>query len=109
MASFVEALDRGEILILFPEGTRGEPERMAPFKPGITHILRRRPDVPVFPVHLANLGMALPRGESLFVPFRCRADVGTHLAWQGDRQRFMKSLEEAVRSLAAAEKVPARP
>src|SRR3990172_127880 len=50
-----EALDRDDILIMLPEGTRGEPERLAPLKPGIAHPVRRHPAVPVVPVVLPLL------------------------------------------------------
>jgi 1-acyl-sn-glycerol-3-phosphate acyltransferase len=100
LAASVEALQRGEILILFPEGSRGEPERLGQFKSGIAHLVKRVPDVPVVPVYLHGLGMALPKGEALLVPFFCDVFIGQPLRWTGDRKGFMQVLNEAVMQLA---------
>jgi 1-acyl-sn-glycerol-3-phosphate acyltransferase len=101
------ALGRGEILILFPEGSRGEPEQLAAFKTGVAHLARRHPETPVVPVFLHGLGKALPRGETLLVPFFCDVFVGEALTWSGDRQGFMASLEAAVEALAEEGRFPA--
>jgi 1-acyl-sn-glycerol-3-phosphate acyltransferase len=94
------ALDQGDILILFPEGSRGEPEQMSGFKSGIAHLARARPNVLVTPIFMHGLGKALPRGEALLVPFFCDIFVGVPLVWQGDRQGYMEQLQGEIRELA---------
>ncbi len=101
LSDMVDALDRGEILILFPEGSRGEPERLGTFKTGVAHLAKRRPDVPIVPVYLHGLGMALPKGEAILVPFFCDVFIGRHLQWSGDRNGFMKALGGTMQELVA--------
>jgi 1-acyl-sn-glycerol-3-phosphate acyltransferase len=102
-----EALDRGEILIFFPEGSRGEPERLAEFKSGLARLKERRPQVPVIPVFMHGLGKALPRGETLLVPFFVDVFVGEPVPWSGDRQQFMDAFRRAVVGLAEEGQFPA--
>ena len=97
----LDALDRGEIVILFPEGSRGMPEAMAPFKRGIGHIVRRRPDVPVVPVYLHGMGKAMPRASLLFVPFSCAAVCGEPASLRGLAEREVpRRLQDAVLALS---------
>ena len=99
LASCVDALDRGEILIVYPEGTRGEPEQMSDFQSGIAHLAKCKPDVPVIPIYMYGLGSALPRGEALFVPYICHINVGQPIGWTFDKSSFMQSLECAIGDL----------
>ncbi len=101
LAPCVAALERNDILILFPEGSRGEPEKLSAFKTGVAHLAKCRPDVPVIPILLHGLGKALPKGEGLLVPCFCDVLVGASMSWTGDKQRFMVDLESRFQELLA--------
>jgi 1-acyl-sn-glycerol-3-phosphate acyltransferase len=100
LAGASAAMGRGDILILFPEGSRGEPEQLSQFKSGVAHLAKRHPAVPVVPVFLHGLGKALPRGEALLVPFFCDVFVGEPIHWHGDKQGFMRELDLRMHALA---------
>ena len=102
LADLEAALDRDEILILFPEGSRGEPEQRAEFKRGVAFLAKARPEVPVHPVYMHGLGKALPKGSFFLVPFNCDVMAGEALSWTGDAASFMEGLEARMNALAAA-------
>jgi len=102
----IAALDEGKILILFPEGTRGEPERLATYKKGVAHLAKARPTVPVTPVFMHGLGKALPRGTYLLVPFTCDVFVGESWTFGGDVEGFMEKLEERMADLGKQGQFP---
>lgn len=87
-----DALAAGNLVIFFPEGTRGEPECLGKLKTGIVWLAQQLPNVPICPVRLCGLGRVLPKGDWLPVPFFCDAWVGEPLHWEGDRQRLMAAL-----------------
>jgi len=76
LAPVIAALERSEIVIIFPEGTRGEPEVMQKFRRGVSVLAEAYPDLPFVPVCLNGLGKSLPRGDWRFVPFSAEARIG---------------------------------
>jgi 1-acyl-sn-glycerol-3-phosphate acyltransferase len=95
-----KALDRGEILILFPEGSRGEPERLSEFKRGVAHLVRACPQTPVHPLFMYGLGKALPKDAVIFVPFNCEIVIGEKIYWNGSVDAFMDLLQSRMAELA---------
>ncbi len=75
----VAALDAGNSLILFPEGTRCPGPAVRDFKSGLFHLLRARPATPAVPVFIENLNRVLPKGEVLPVPLLCSVTFGAPL------------------------------
>ncbi len=93
-----EALGREDSLIIFPEGTRGTGETVAPFKSGLYHLARHRPDVELLPVYIDNLNRVLPKGEVLPVPLITTITFGAPLHFtQGEtRMDFLARARDAV-------------
>lgn len=105
-----DALDRGEILIIFPEGTRGEPERMQELKSGVAVLASKYPHVPVVPVFMHGLGKAMPKGSIVPVPFFVDVFVGQPMTWAGhgvgDKKAFMAELSQRMRILGEKHERP---
>lgn len=106
LAGCCEALERGDIVFFFPEGSRGTPEQLAAIKPGIAHLAQRFPDVPIVPVYMHGLGKALPRGEAVFVPFFCDVFIGESMRWAGNRSEFLAAVEERLLALKGEGRFP---
>jgi 1-acyl-sn-glycerol-3-phosphate acyltransferase len=95
------ALEAGDILIVFPEGTRGAPETLGTFKTGIARLAEACPDAPVIPVYLQGAGRALPRDEKVLLPVNVSVIVGQPVERTGDRKAFTDSLRAAIEALKA--------
>lgn len=93
------ALERGEILLIFPEGTRGEPETMAEFKSGISFLAKRFPTVPVVPIFMRGLGKSMGKGTLIPIPFFVDIFVGRPFSWTGEKESFMERLRETFTHL----------
>ena len=96
-----QALDNGDILLIFPEGSRGDAEQMSKLKSGVYHLLKQRPQTPVSPVMLHGLGMALPKGTALLVPFNCDVIIGEPCHIGDSNSAFIAELGITFKQLSA--------
>jgi 1-acyl-sn-glycerol-3-phosphate acyltransferase len=89
-------------LILFPEGTRGEGEEMAPFKSGLFHMARRKPGLELVPVYMENLNRILPKGALFPVPLISSISFGRPLvlAPNEGKLQFLGRARQAILDLA---------
>jgi len=73
-----DALEGGDSLIMFPEGTRNTGEDiLLPLKSGLFHLARACPHVRLVPVWIENLKRVLPKGVLVPIPLACTVRFGT--------------------------------
>lgn len=95
----LKALEDDSIIILFPEGSRGEAEQLSKYKSGIYYLMREVPDIEIVPVFLHGLGKALPKGSFIFVPFFVDILVGDSFKYNENRKAFMDTLNDRMNRL----------
>ncbi len=91
-------------LIIFPEGTRGTGETIAPFKSGIFHMAKRKPGIELVPVFMENLNRILPKGEILPIPLISSISFGKPLTLEPGESKivFLERARQAILELAKA-------
>lgn len=88
----VEALAEKKIVIIFPEGTRGEPGQFSQIKSGIWYLSQQCPDVPIIPVYMHGLDRAMGKGQKIPVPFFIDVYVDDPLFYEDDKIAFKTAL-----------------
>lgn len=96
-----EALEQGDSLIFFPEGTRGPGEGLLPLKSGIYHVAREWPEVDLVPVWIDNSYRVMPKGVFFPVPLLCSMTFGTPLRLLDgeEKEAFLLRLRNAMLEL----------
>jgi len=102
LAPLIETLQRGESLIIFPEGTRGASSTPVAFKSGLYHLAAQFANVQLVPVYLENLHRSLPKGAVLPIPMTCTVRFGAPitLAPQETKESFLERARAEVIKLA---------
>jgi 1-acyl-sn-glycerol-3-phosphate acyltransferase len=94
----IDALESGDSLILFPEGTRGFGDEPQAFKSGLYNLAQRFPDVVLVPAWIHNVQRVIPKGEVIPVPVLCSVTFGApvQLAAEEARADFLQRARQAV-------------
>jgi 1-acyl-sn-glycerol-3-phosphate acyltransferase len=96
------ALEGGDSLIMFPEGTRNTgDEILLPLKSGLYHLARACPEVRLVPVWIENLKRVLPKGTLVPIPLACTVRFGApiRLADGEDKTSFLARARAAMLDL----------
>jgi 1-acyl-sn-glycerol-3-phosphate acyltransferase len=101
LEDMTSALDATNSMILFPEGTRGNGEKVGEFRAGLYHLGLKRPDVELVPAYLENMNRILPKGEFLPVPMLSLLTFGKPIQIEAGEEKdaFLERAREAVSSL----------
>jgi 1-acyl-sn-glycerol-3-phosphate acyltransferase len=101
LAPLIEALQNGDSVIIFPEGTRGFEAEPAAFKAGLYNLAERFPSVPLIPAWINNVQRVMPKGEVIPVPILCSVTFGAPLALAASEERklFLTRARAAVLAL----------
>ena len=97
----VEALKKGDSLVIFPEGTRSNKGEPQAFKSGLYHLAGQFPQVQLIPAWIDNVQRVMPKGEVVPVPILCTVTFGAplHLAPEEDKRDFLERARAAVIAL----------
>jgi 1-acyl-sn-glycerol-3-phosphate acyltransferase len=69
-------IKRGKSIIIFPEGSRGNPGQVQEFKKGAAILLKKNPQIPYIPIYLHGLDMILPKGKYIPLPYNSQVIIG---------------------------------
>ncbi len=97
----IEALQSGDSIIIFPEGTRGHTGEPQKFKSGLFTLAQMFPEVVLVPAWIANVQRVMPKGEVVPVPILCSVTFGEPLRLEADEERrpFLDRARSAVVAL----------
>lgn len=105
--TMVNELNRGNNLILFPEGTRNlSDDTLQPFKSGLYHIARTQTNTQFIPVWINNMRQVLPKGAILPIPLMCEVTFGQAITMteNEDKHVFLERARNALLALAPTPK-----
>jgi 1-acyl-sn-glycerol-3-phosphate acyltransferase len=95
-----EVLDRGELLVLFPEGTRREGRAVEDLMEGAT-FLSARTGAPIVPIGIGGSDLAMPKGSAVPKPRTIQVVIGQAIP-PPERTQGGRVSRSSVRAATAA-------
>jgi len=97
----IDALQSGDSIIIFPEGTRGHGEEPQAFKSGLYSLAQKFPNVVLVPAWIDNIQRVMPKGEVVPVPVLCSVTFGAPVRLEPaeERRAFLDRARQAVIAL----------
>ena len=100
--SATQILEKGESLLVFPEGTRAPGDEFLPFKKGGV-VLAIQAGVPILPVAISGTGHVLPKKALHVSPGHAIIRYGKPIETRGltydDRNELLARVEKAIKSM----------
>lgn len=103
----MNALEKGQAVLIFPEGTRGDGKHIGPMSKGVA-LIAKRTGVPILPVGIIGSHIALPKGAKKPRRSRIRIVYGKPFTFaevagegKGDRDRFLAVMAEKLQEVCA--------
>ncbi|MEZ0326336.1 MAG: lysophospholipid acyltransferase family protein [Fimbriimonas sp.] len=108
-------LEAGEVVLLFPEGTRGDGTTLQPISRGVA-LLAKRTGVPVVPVGITGTHLVMPRDKSTKArkhamivacgrPFTYQ-EIATSSSEKENREIFARTLQERILEMCRENGLP---
>lgn len=90
-----KSLQEGNVIIIFPEGTRVQPGESKEIQPGIAAIHKHNKDIPIVPVSL-NSGLFWPKGIKMINPGKVIINFLPPINLELQKEELLKTLKENI-------------
>jgi 1-acyl-sn-glycerol-3-phosphate acyltransferase len=102
----IRRLEEGNVLNVFPEGSRTKTGEIAPLEKGVALVIRKA-GVPVVPVAIDGSFAAWPKDARMFHPHPVRVRYGKPINFNGKKgQEIIRTLETELKTLMAELRAP---
>lgn len=97
----LKRLKRGEMVLIFPEGTRTEDGEIGPLKPGFLSVAKRS-GVPLLPIVVEGAYESWPKGQAVPLPKVIQVEIGQPITPEEiqrlSEQEIMAKLDQRLRA-----------
>jgi len=106
----IKRIESGQVIVLFPEGTRSRDGKIKKFKSGVAYIMRYSDFKPIVPVHIRGSRELLKKGDFLPSPANISLTIGKPMFFSRDdwddsnkkisAETITGRIEEKIREMA---------